>query len=141
MFVEFGNFLENYRDNNSIAWIRTLKFNEYLENEINIDNLLKEKYVKFLEMKGYSTFEIHTFVTVVEFNFLNEISTYKFYFIKYCMWNLIPSYFEKLKIEKIEKFEEIPENIKKIPGVRTANNVLVTIWQIIREASGGVYGK
>jgi len=62
---------------------------------------------------------------------------YKFYFLKYAMWLLIPTKMEDIELEKVSKFQEMPESVKNIPGAKKINNFFITM----KYFAGALYGK
>ncbi len=137
IFFTFGKFLENGLDDKDKMWIKSLKFEEYIKFEDNTDDFFKEKYIQFLESQELNTLEMHNHLTAMEYIHFRTSNHYKFYFLKYAMWLLIPTKMEEIELEKVSKYQEIPEYIRKIPGTKKISNFIT----IMSHASEVIYGK
>lgn len=136
VFFTFGKFLDDLSDKNK-TWMKSLKFEDYLKFEENIDDFFKKKYIQFLESQELNTLEIHNHLTVMEYIHFRTSNHYKFYFLKYSMWLLIPTKMEEIELEKVSKYQEIPEYIRKIPGTKKISNFIT----IMSHSSEVIYGK
>jgi len=137
IFFTFGKFLENGLNDEDKMWIKSLKFEEYIKFEDSTDDFFKEKYVRFLEFKNLNILEINDHLNLMDYILFSTNNHYKFYFLKYAMWLFIPTKMEEIELEKVLKFKEIPENIKKIPGSKKVSDIFETM-KFLRDV---FYGK